>query len=158
MRQTNTNPPKTCLGLVAAAGALLLLPSCNTGGYEMADANNDGGVTPAEFNRYMLEAIFTTADANADKEVTFAEWKAANPAADPDKFYAPDRNGDKVISPGEAKAHFERKGTLADLFDQMDTNNDNSVSKAEAKAFKKRLQAESGSTSLEKLSSLSQQK
>ena len=65
MRQTNTKQPKTCLGLVAAAGALLLLPSCNTGGYEMADANNDGGVTPAEFNRYMLEAIFAAADANA---------------------------------------------------------------------------------------------
>tara|TARA_R110000850_G_scaffold108742_1_gene221235 strand:+ start:2400 stop:2879 length:480 start_codon:yes stop_codon:yes gene_type:complete len=159
MRQTNTHLPKTCLGLVAAAGALLLLPSCaTTSGYQMADANSDGRVTPPEFDRYMLEAIYTEADANADKKITFEEWQAANPSADPEKFYAPDRNGDKVVSPGEAKAHLERKGTLTDLFDKMDTNNDNSVSETEAAAFKAKLQAESGSTNLEKLSNFSQPK
>ena len=147
------------LGAVVSAGALLLLPSCaNNSGFDMADSDDDGSVSPAEFDRFMLEAIYAEADTDYNKEITFDEWKAANPGADPVKFSAPDTNGDDVVTPEEAQAHFEKAGTLDDLFDQMDSNDDNAVSEAEAVAFKEKLAAQSGSTDLEKLSNLSQQK
>ena len=79
---TNCKPLAAVFGVVAGAGALLLLPSCASNkSYDLADSNDDGSVSPAEFDRYMLEAIYTEADANADKKVTFEEWKAANPGA-----------------------------------------------------------------------------
>ena len=146
------------LGVVVGAGALLLLPSCATSGFDLADSDDDGSVSPAEFDRFMLEAIYVEADSNLDKEITFEEWQAANPSADPDKFSAPDTNGDQVVTPEEAQAHFEKYGTLDDLFGQMDSNDDNAVSQAEAVAFQEKLEAQAGSTDLEKLSNLSQQK
>ena len=54
----------------------------------------------------MLEAVFAEADADGNAKVTFEEWKAANPNADPEKFLAPDTNGDKMVSPKEAEGPF----------------------------------------------------
>ena len=62
------------------------------------------------------------------------------------------------MSPEEAEAHFRKQGTLRDLFDKMDTNNDNAVSEAEAVAFKEKLAAQAGSTDIEQISNISQQK
>lgn len=151
-------PMATVLGVVVSAGALLLLPSCANSGFDMADSDDDGSVSPAEFDRFMLESIYAEADTDYNKEITFDEWKAANPGADPTKFSAPDTNGDDVVTPEEAQAHFEKTGTLDDLFGQMDSDEDGAVTEAEAIAFKEKLAAQSGSTDLEKLSNLSQQK
>ena len=47
--------------------------SCSTSSFSVADTDNDNRVSPAEFDRYMLEAIFAQADADGDGKVTFGE-------------------------------------------------------------------------------------
>ena len=140
------------LGAVALAATVLLLPSCKEkDGFTMADADEDGRVSPAEFSRYMLEAIFAAADADGDAKVTFEEWQKANPDAEKNKFYAPDKDGDKMVNPEEAKAHFERQGTMTDLFKKIDTDKDGYLSREEVVAFTEKMEAQSGSTQLQKL-------
>lgn len=84
--------------------------------------------------------------------MTFEEWKAANPDAEEEKFKAPDRNGDGVVTPQEAQAHFQRQGTFEDLFRQMDTNKDGYLSEEKVTEFKQKMEAQSGTTKLQKLS------
>jgi Ca2+-binding EF-hand superfamily protein len=141
------------LGAVALAATALLLPSCKENdGFTMADTDKDDRVSPAEFGRYMLEAVYAEADADGNSQITYEEWQAANPDADKAKFYAPDKNGDKVVTPEEAKAHFTRQGTMNDLFKKMDTDNSGYLSRDEVVAFKEKMEAQSGSTKLQKLS------
>ena len=136
---------------MAFASALLLSACAGSSGFDLADSNDDLKVSPQEFETYMLEAVFAEADADGNSQVTFEEWKAANPDAEPAKFRAPDTNRDQMVSPQEAKAHFAKQGTWADLFDQIDTDNDGYITSAEAAAFKKKLAAQSG-TPIQKLS------
>ena len=124
----------------------------------MADTNNDGLVNSPEFERFMLEAIFTEADINDDGKVTFAEWQTANPGASAVKFKAPDTNRDGAVTPAEAKAHFDREGTMADLFKKIDTNGDGYLTQEEIAVFKQKLEAQSGSTPLQRLSQAAQAK
>lgn len=138
--------------LASATLVAAVLSSCNgRSGFDNADTNDDGSVSPAEFERYMLEAIFAESDADGDARVTFAEWQAANPDAEAWRFKKPDTNHDGAVTPAEAKRHFDRQGTLSDLFSQIDTNGDGSLSWEEVKQFKKKLKAQSG-TPLQKLS------
>lgn len=128
------------------------LASCNgRSGFNNADTDKSGSVTPAEFERYMLEAIFAESDANGDARVTFPEWKAANPDAEEWKFRTPDTNRDGAVTPAEAKSHFTRQGTMSDLFAQIDTNHDGVLSWEEVKQFRKKLKSQTG-TPLQKLS------
>ncbi len=91
---------------MALAATALLLPSCKENdGFTMADTDKDDRISPAEFERYMLEAVYAEADADSNSQITYEEWQAANPDADKAKFYAPDKNGDKVVTPEEAKAN-----------------------------------------------------
>ena len=132
----------------------LLLSSCTTtepDRFDMADTNDDKAVSLDEFDRFMLESIFAEADADGDKKVTFEEWKAANPDAEKSKFSAPDTNKDGVVTPQEAKDHFDRQGTMKDLFNKIDTNGDGLVTRDEVAAYKEKLEAQSG-TKLQKLS------
>ena len=141
--------------LAAGLAAALLFPACTgSPAFDLADSDNDRKVSPKEFERYMLEAVFAEADGDGDGLVTFEEWKEANPGADPRKFVAPDRNGDKMVSPDEARAHFAKEGTWADLFRKMDTDNDGFVSSAEAIAFRDKMAAQSG-TPIQKLNKAS---
>ena len=140
------------LGAVALAATALLMPSCKEkDGFTMADTDEDGRVSSTEFSRYMLEAIFAESDADGDAQVTFEEWQTANPDADKNKFYAPDKDGDKMVSPEEAKAHFERQGTMTDLFKKIDTDKDAYLSREEVVAFTEKMEAQSGSTKIQKL-------
>ena len=136
---------------MAAASTVLLSSCAGPNGFTVADTDESGGVSPAEFERYMLEAIYAEADTDGNAEITFAEWKAANPDAEESKFSAPDSNRDSVVTPSEAKAHFDRQGTMDDLFSKIDTNGDGSLSQEEGTAFKNKLAAQSG-TPLQKLS------
>jgi Ca2+-binding EF-hand superfamily protein len=140
------------LGAVALAAAGLLLPSCKEkDGFTMADTDGDARVSPVEFSRYMLEVIFAEADADGDAKVTFEEWQKANPDAEENKFYAPDKDGDKMVNPEEAKAHFERQGTMTDLFKKIDTDKDGYLNREEVVDFTEKMEAQSGSTKLQKL-------
>jgi Ca2+-binding EF-hand superfamily protein len=134
-------------------GLALLLSGCSyQRNFKFADTSKDGLVSQHEFERYMLESIYSEADTNGDSKITWTEWKTANPSADERKFRAPDTNRDKAITPTEAKAHFAKQGTLDDLFNQMDTGKDGQLDKLEVKQFKETLEAQSGSTPLERLS------
>lgn len=135
---------------LGCAVALFASGCASNPGYDLADANDDMKVGPKEFELYMLEAVFAEADADGNSKVTFDEWKAANPNADPDKFLVPDTDGDKMVSPKEAKTHFEKQGTWADLFDKIDTDNDGFITSAEAVAFHDKMAAQSG-TPVQKL-------
>jgi Ca2+-binding EF-hand superfamily protein len=151
-----TKPPNKHLlrhgAMAMAAASTLLLASCaDPDGFTMADTDESGTVSPSEFERYMLEAIFAEADSDGNSQITFEEWKVANPNAVESKFKAPDRNRDSVVTPPEVKAHFARQGTMDDLFNQIDTDNDGSLTKGEVAAFKEKLAALSG-TPLQKLS------
>ena len=139
--------------LAAVAGAALLLPGCATqrDKYRLADTNDDRKVSQAEFEGYMLETIFAIADTDEDSKITFNEWKAANPDAQPKRFNAPDTNRDGSVTPAEAKAHFKRQGTLEDLFQQIDTDRDGYLSRQEVLAFKKDLDSKT-ETLLQQLS------
>ena len=139
--------------MAAAFLAAAFLGSCASSSYDFADTNNDTKMSPEEFDRYMLEAIFAEADPNGDSKVTFAEWRAANPDGDTTKFNRPDTNRDGVVTPAEVKAHFDKEGTMDDLFAKMDTDGDGNLTQSEIAAFKEKLEAQSpGSTPLQKLS------
>ncbi len=142
------------LVLPGLAAVLLAVPGCNEENkqFKMADTDGNGSISASEFERYMLEAIYAASDADGNAKITFAEWQAANPDADKDKFGAPDRNGDRSVTPAELKAHFARQGTMDDLFSKIDTDKSGSLSQDEVKVFKKTLEAQSGSTSMQKLS------
>jgi Ca2+-binding EF-hand superfamily protein len=149
---------KTITYLALGLAPALFFPACaGSPAFDLADSNDDLKVSPKEFERYMLESVFAEADGDGNGQVTFEEWKAANPDADPDKFRAPDTNGDKMVSPEEAEAHFKKEGTWADLFDQIDTDSDGFISSAESVAFKEKMAAQSG-TSIQKLKQASSQK
>jgi len=147
-------PPPFRLGATALTlSSLLLLASCATQtSFQTADTDQSGGISPAEFETHMLDAIFSAADANGDGVVTAAESKKANPSSDPAKFNKADRNHDGNLTPGEVKSHFARQGTMKDLFRQIDTNGDGSLDEAEVKAYYAKMQKQAGSTDLEKLS------
>jgi hypothetical protein len=146
----------TITRLAMRLAPVLLFAGCaGTSAYNLADSSDDQKVSPKEFETYMLEAVFAEADADGNSLVTFEEWKAANPDAEPAKFFAPDANGDKMVSPQEAKAHFAKLGTWADLFDQIDTDRDGYITSAEAVAFKEKMAAQSG-TPVQKLSKATQ--
>jgi hypothetical protein len=109
--KTETRKKRLRYGALALGTAVLLLPGCvEPDGFTIADADEDGWVSPPELERYMLEAMFAEADEDGNAKVTFAEWKVANPSADERKFTAPDRDGDKEISPDELKRHFAKYG------------------------------------------------
>ena len=133
------------------APAVFLSACASQSGFELADKNANQKISPKEFETHMNKAVFAESDADGNSQVTFEEWKAANPNAEPSKFSVPDTNGDKMVSLKEAKIHFKKQGTWADLFDKIDTDNDGFVTSAEATAFNDKMKTQSG-TPVQKLS------
>lgn len=132
------------------APAVVLSACAGPSGFDLADENANQKISPKEFETHMLKAVFAESDTDGNSLVTFEEWKAANPDAEPAKFSVPDTNGDKMVSLKEAKVHFEKEGTWADLFDKIDTDNDGFITSAEATAFNDKMEAQSG-TPVQKL-------
>lgn len=120
-------------------------------GFKRADADKSGDVSRAEFDRYILQALFAESDADRDGKVRFAEWQAINPNADEKKFGAPDKDGDEAITPAEAKTFMNSKGTLAELFSRIDTDKNGSICKEEAAAFRNQLARASRHTAVQTL-------
>jgi uncharacterized HAD superfamily protein len=154
MKRENTRSIRRLRNLVAVTGSsVLLLAGCSTvRNFKFADTDKSGNISSSEFERYMLEVIYAEADTNKDAKITFEEWQKANPDTDKRKFSAPDTNGDQVVTPTEAKAYFKKQGTLSDLFTKIDTNKDGRLSEEEIQAFTEKMEAQSGSTPIQKLS------
>ena len=153
-RSINNNTRWRWAPVIAIASAQLLASCSSTDGFKMADTNMNESVSQSEFERYMLEAIYAEADANRDSKITYEEWKTANPDTKKSRFKAPDKNRDGAVTPAEAKAHFDREGTLRNLFSKIDTNGDDALSREEIVAFKEKMAAMSG-TPIQKLSNSS---
>ena len=142
---------------IGLAPAVILSACASQSGFDLADKNANQKISPKEFDTYMLRAVFAESDADGNGLVTFQEWKAANPDAEPAKFSAPDTNRDQMVSLEEARVHFEKQGTWADLFDKIDTDNDGFITSAEASAFNDKMEAQSG-TPIQKLSQAADKK
>ena len=142
---------------MGVAPAVFLAACAGPSGFDLADKNANQKISPKEFETHMLKAVFAESDANGDSLVTFEEWKAANPNAEPAKFSVPDTNRDQKVSLKEAEVHFEKEGTWDDLFDKIDTDNDGFITSAEATAFNDKMEALSG-TPIQKLSQAAEQK
>lgn len=140
---------------LALTGTLAaMLAGCTTpqNKFGTADADHTGGISPAEFDAYMKEAVFEQIDQDKDGVITMEEWKAANPSGSADVFKRADADGDGRITREEGDAAFDRKGNLPKLFKKIDTDGDGSISPAEAQDFKASVWAQPGFTKLERLS------
>ncbi len=139
------------LFVVAGVFALAGLSSCNKqDGYALADTNADDNVDQAEFSRFMMEAIYSEMDADGNSRVTLEESRLAYPQTKEEKFAKADADGDGVITPDEAKVHFEKQGTFTDLFTKIDKDQSDGISREEARAFMDKMEAQAG-TKLEQL-------
>ncbi len=128
-------------GLMLAA--VMALPSCTPSNpFKKADTNKDDKVSQAEFNRYILEEIYSATDTDGDSKITFKEWKAANPEAKKSKFKLPDDNSDGSVTPKELQKYYKEEGKLVDLFKKIDSSSDGSLSHAEVEAYMSKAEAQ----------------
>ena len=143
---------KRILMLASLPLGLLAMTNCTTGGLNAAaDKNQDQGVSFAEFDPYMKNAIFTEFDANRDGVVTLAEWRRLEPNGSESKFRKADRSGNGSVTRAEADAHLEREGSMKELFAKIDTDGNGSLSEAEIAAFRAKMEKQTGPTELAKL-------
>lgn len=141
------------LPLLATALGVLFLANCKTpSAFDIADTNQDTSISQAEFERYLLEAVYSEADTDGDAKITFEEWRVANPDAQKSKFDLPDANGDGHVTPAELKTYFDGTGGLVDLFNQIDADGNGSLDGAEVDAFRAKMDAQAGSTDLQNMS------
>jgi len=141
---------------IAACGFAALLAGCaSTDRFVQLDTNRDHSGSPAEFDAYMKQAVFTRVDANGDGKVTKTEWQQFNPEVSDARFRKTDLNGDRLITRQEADAAFDREGSLKRLFAVIDTDGNGSLSRAEARAFRAKLQSQPGASPAEKISNAS---
>ncbi len=146
---------RTIVTFAALAVALALSGCTEKDPFAIADTDGNSTLSPGEFERFMLEAIYTESDSDGDKKVTMAEYAAANPSGK--KFKTIDADGDGGITPAEAKAFATDQGTFDELFAKIDADGSKTLTRAEAEAFHSTVTATEGSTKLEKLSNATSQ-
>ena len=143
---------------IAACGLLALVAGCATSdSFSKLDADKSGTASPAEFDAYMKQEVFTRVDANSDGKVTLEEWQAFNPKVDSTRFRKVDSNKDGSICRKEADAEFDREGSLPKLFKHIDTDGNGSLSQAEVSAFRTKVRQQPGDSPKEKISNATQQ-
>ena len=104
--------------------------------FDAADANGNGRVTLAEWERHIVTTLHQENDANRDGRVTFAEWQANNPSADRSRFLRLDTDGDGAASWAEGLAFVRREHVYDGVFDRMDTDRSGTLDRREALAFR----------------------
>jgi len=146
---------KTSLQLwIPVAVTMLLASGCQSAKdpFAVADADGSGKIAKPEFERFMLESIFSEADANGDSKVSYEEWKVINPDTEKEKFSKPDADKDGLVTPEEMKAYFAGKDTFGTLFEKIDVNGDKGLDREEVETFYKKAEQAAGSNSLQKIS------
>ncbi|QQL43682.1 EF-hand domain-containing protein [Sulfuriroseicoccus oceanibius] len=143
---------------LATASLALSLASCEKrDGFALADTDGNQSISYQEFDRFMLEAIYSSVDVDGDSKVTLEEYLASGSDATKEGFKKVDANGDGVITPEEAKAFWESQQTMKSLFKKIDTNGDGQLSQEEVKTFFDKAAKAEGKTDLEKLSNAASQ-
>ncbi|MFM7181528.1 MAG: hypothetical protein ACKO2G_08705 [Verrucomicrobiales bacterium] len=128
-----------------ALSALLLaaLPACQTTTVDpeflVADANSDGVIDAAELDDHVAARFMTAYDANGDKGISLAEWKAVNPEADGVRFKARDKNGDGKVAMDELLPVVRANPTFGKLMETIDKNGDGVAQPAEAGEFRNHM-------------------
>lgn len=140
---------------LCSAGVMLVaamaLSSCKPSNpFAKADTNKDDKVSQTEFNRYILEEIYSAADSDGNSKITFKEWKAANPDVKKSKFKLPDDNSDGAVTPQELQKYYEEEGKLTDLFKQIDSNKDGFLSHPEVDAYMSKVESKAAKSTKSK--------
>ena len=109
-------------------------PQTGAGGFELADANHDGKLSPVEASDFLTGEIFSAKDTNHDGNVTKQEWTAGDPSATAD-FKKRDANHDGVVSKDEAVKYSQTRGMTKKAFSEADKNHDGSLDRTEVQAY-----------------------
>lgn len=142
---------------IAACGFVMLQAGCASNDrFAKLDTNQDRSGSPAEFDAFMKQEVFTRVDTNGDGKISKPEWQQFNPEVSDAKFRKTDLNGDGVITRREADAAFDREGSLKKLFTAIDTDGNGNLSRAEARAFRAKVQQQPGANAPEKISTATQ--
>jgi hypothetical protein len=121
--------------------ALLSLAACatKTPHFDAADANGNGRVTLAEWERHIVTTLHQENDGNRDGRVTYAEWQANNPSADRSRFQSLDLDGDGAANWSEGLAYVRREHMYDGVFERMDTDHNGTLDRREALAFRDQM-------------------
>lgn len=116
----------------------VLVAACasKTPHFDAADANGNGRVTLAEWERHIVTTLHQENDANGDGRVTFAEWQMNNPTAHRERFLRLDTDGDGAATWAEGLAFVRREHVYDDVFRRMDTDGSGTLDRREAIAFR----------------------
>lgn len=117
--------PLVALGLIVAASPALAQSGPAGALFDRTDLNNDGMLSPAEFNA-AREELFARADANDDGRLTMSEARALRPEGGTRERRRPsreaiqslrsiDRNNDRAIDVGEFRALGGQRFAAADI-------------------------------------------
>lgn len=118
------------------AAAVLGACASRTPHFDAADANGNGHVTLAEWERHIVTTLHQENDANRDGRVTFAEWQANNPTANRTRFLRLDTDGDGAATWAEGLAFVRREHFYDDVFARMDTDRNGTLERREVVAFR----------------------
>lgn len=104
--------------------------------FNHADANGNGHVTLAEWQRHIVTTLHAENDTNRDGRVTFEEWTSHNPGANRARFMKIDTDGDAAISWAEGLKFVQDEKIYDDSFHRMDADGNGTLERKEALHFR----------------------
>lgn len=129
---------KTCL---VPLFAVLLLAGCAGGpsNFGEMDHDRDGRLSRGEFTDAVAELSFAQAERNHDGFIDLEEWRTAEAGGNDALFRARDLSRNGRISSQEARLAAEKNGSLAAVFNRIDTNRDGFLNRDEARGYRANL-------------------
>lgn len=127
-------------GLAACVFLMLQAGCASNDRFAKLDTDQDRSGSPAEFDAFMKQEVFTRIDTTGDGKISRTEWLQFNPRVSDAKFRRTDLNGDGYINRREADSAFDREGSLKRLFTAIDTDGNGKLSRAEARAFRAKVE------------------
>lgn len=139
-------------GLAVCGIAMLQAGCASNDRFSKLDTNQDRSGSPAEFDAFMKQEVFTRIDTTGDGRISKSEWQQFNPEVSDAKFRKADLGGDGFINRKEADAAFDREGSLGKLFTAIDADGNGNLSRAEARAFRAKVEQQPGTSASGKTS------